>query len=158
MALSPASLAAELVIGVGQSGPPTVEILAFASGVIDALKLGTAGFGGPIPGPYPISGISGTVMAAGIASAAGYPGVSPVLQGFCDALATALNTGLVTYTGPGPTFFTGGKISGYDPAAFAAAIAAGAPYPSVTAELEGMASAFATVLAADADVLGGVIS
>lgn len=154
MGLVDADLADAITLGLGKSLPSPPEVLGFAKGILDELRAATAGFGGPSPGPYSISGMSGSSMATRVKNAAGFPSVSSELSNFCQAISDAVALGLVIYTGPGPVFFLGGTISGISGSSMASA----AGFPSVTSEVSGMCGAIATYINGNASVTSGVIS
>lgn len=155
MSLNVTALADAITIGLGQSLPHSPEVLGFAQGIIDELKAGTAGFGGPNPSPYSISGVTGSSMAGRVKNAAPYPSVSSELSAFCGSIATQIQAGIVTYSGPpGGPYALGGTISGVS----GSAIASGAGFPSVTSQLSGMCNAIANHTVSNAQVVSGVIS
>jgi hypothetical protein len=154
MGLVDSDLADAITLGLGQSLPHSAETLGFATGILNELRAATAGFGGMSPGPYSISGMSGSSMATRVKNAAGYPSVSAELTSFCQAISDAVALGIVVYTGPGPVFFLGGTISGISGSSMASA----AGFPSVTSQVSGMCGAIATYINSNASVTSGVIS
>lgn len=157
MAMDASQLAEAITLGINQSLPPSTEVEGFAQGVINALQGATATFGPPSGNT--ISGIVGAAVAADVQAGAGYPGISSELSGFGSGLASYVQANaIVTYTGPGPSFFTGGTISGLVGAAFASVLQGSMGYPSVSSELLGMATAITDHIVANAEVESGVIS
>jgi len=160
-------LATEIATGIGQ-GFVTLHVTAFATGVLDELtQNGSATFGN-IPGPHPISGLSGASMASRIVAAGPYTFVSPELANFCTAIADHITAnGVVTYAGPPPAppglpppdaWFTGGVVSGVNGPGMAAEVAAAVGYPFVSTQLIGKCTAIADHINNNAQVESGVIS
>jgi hypothetical protein len=167
MATSIPTLATAIATGIGQSFV-TQQVTAFATGVLDELtQNGSATFGN-IPGPHPISGLTGASMASRIVAAAPYPFTSPELVNFCTAIADHINNnGVVTYAGPPPAppglqppdaWFQGGTVSGVNGPLMATEVAAAVGYPFVSTQLIGKCTAIADHINNNAEVESGVIS
>jgi len=166
MALNYTQLAQDIVTGINQSGT-TQEVEGFAQGIVEEVQNGSATYG-TIPGPHPISGLSGSSMAALVANYSGFPSETPELINFCTAIAdNIMATGIVTYTSPIPNpptippelaWNTGGTISGLIGSVMAAAVKAAVGYPNVSTELLGMCTAICDHINDNAEVISGVIS
>lgn len=163
MATNDTLLASEIAAALGHPGDVTLPVQGFAEGILDELTSnGIAGFGG-IPGPHPISGMTGASMASKVAAAAGYPGVSPELMSYCSGIVLHIQTaGQVFYTGPipppPPGFELDGTITGLNGAAMAALIVGMVPYPGATSELIDKCTAIADHIMTNAEVVSGAIS
>jgi len=163
MAMSIPVLAAAIVTGIGQSGPPTTPVTGFATGIINEIEQNGMATFGSVPTPNPVSGVTGPGMASKIQAAAGYPNVSTPLSNFCSAVATYINSNaIVTYTGPippaNPAWFLGGTISGLSGSALASAVQSSMGFPSVSSQLLGMCTAITDHITNFASVTSGVIS
>lgn len=143
--------------GIITNPPGTITGVAPASG--GPLSNG-AGVGGII------TGITGAGLAALVALYAGYPSITPELQGFCDAMANHFITGIVvfpvgTITGvcgntpasPGPLVGEGamGEITGYSGPILATAMAGGLGQGGPSPEVVGFATNLVTYLMDNAE-------
>lgn len=155
MALNPSLLASEIASGIGQ-GAATGEVTGLATGIIEELiQNGTAAPGSPVS---PITGITGSSMASKIATAAGFGSVTAELLGLGNGICNHItSSGLVTYTNA-PDFTSGGTVSGLSGSAMANEIKTSAGFPSVSAQLLGLANAIANHIMTNAQVSGGIIS
>jgi hypothetical protein len=162
MAVSPSILAEAIRVDVGFPSPVSFELQSFCTGLLDELtQSGSATFGG-IPGPHPISGMSGTSLATRISNILGIA-VFPDFVDYCNALVDHIqDNAFVTYTSPTPPspiiYTSGGSISGMDGADMADAIAAARGFPNVTNQLLKKCEAIVDHIETFAAVEFGVIS
>lgn len=168
MALNASGLADEVRSAMGFPSPTSKEIVGWATGIVDEVTSNGVATFGNIPGPHPISGITGASMAGKVATAAGYGSVSAELLNFCTGVANHITgSGVVTYAGPPPAppalpppaaWFLGGVVSGLSGPAMAAQVASAVGYPGVSPELLNQCTAIADHIMANAQVVSGVIS
>lgn len=164
MAMSGPALADEIRTSMGFPPPTTLQIIGWATGVVTHLQTSGSATTGGIPGPHPISGLSGPAMALLITGLAGYPFPSPDLINFCSAMATYIMANAeVTYTGPPPSagnpdWFSGGTISGMDGADMASLVASSTGKPGATPELIDKCTAIVNHIQDNAEVENGVIA
>jgi hypothetical protein len=163
MATSAAGLAADVATALGHPGDVSAPVLGWATGVLGELTQNGIATFGLIPGPHPISGMTGASMASKIALAAGYPGPTPILIAYAGAICTHIqSSGFVTYTSPTspipPNWFLGGTISGLNGPAMATLVAAACGFPGTTPILIAKCTAIASHIMSNAQVVSGVIS
>lgn len=178
-------LATAIRTGMGFPTPNSAQLVGWSSGVISHLiSAGIVNFApGTITGSTSpggslssgagsggiVSGLSGSAMAPLVASGAGYPGVSSILQIYCNQIAIHIMTGLVTFdpgnvTGsctstplsPGPLVSgaaTNGKLNGLSGPTLANLIHSAVGYPgSTSSKLIQFCTAICNYLMANASV------
>lgn len=183
--LVPVDLATAIRTGMVFPTPNSTQLVGWSSGVITHLT--SAGIVNFLPGTITgsttpggslssgagsggiVSGLSGSVMAPLVAAGAGYPGVSSILQIYCNQIATHVMTGLVTFdpgdvTGsctstplsPGPLVAgaaSNGKLNGLSGSTLANLIHSAVGYPgSVSLRLTEFCTALCNYLMANASV------
>lgn len=183
--LVPTDLATAIRTAMGFPVPNSTQLVGWANGVISHLE--TSGIVNFLPGTITgstspgsslsngagsggiVSGLSGSVMAPLVAADAGYPGVSSILQIYCNQIALHVMTGLVTFdpgnvTGtctntplsPGPLAAgaaSNGKLNGLSGPTLANLIHAAVGYPgSVSAKLTQFCTALCNYLMANASI------
>ena len=168
MPLLASGLADELRSALNFPAPTSDQLVGWAGGIVDEITQSGSATSRNIPGPHPISGLSGSSMANRVASAAGYDSVSPELLDFCNAISTHIQSfGQVFYTLPVPAppgiqppmaFFLNGTITGLNGPLLASAVAAQVGYPSVTPQLLAKCTALTNHIMLNALVTDGVIA
>lgn len=165
MAVNPTQLADEIRSAMLFPAPVTLQLTGWATGVLQELTQSGIATSRVIPGPHPISGMSGASMAALVAAAAGYPFVSIPLLNYCNAIVQHIQTaGQVFYTAPvgspnpADNFFLNGTITGLDGSTLAALVAAQVGYPFVSTRLLAKCTAIVNHIQTNAIVTDGVIS
>lgn len=168
MPMTGPGLADEIRTEMGFPAPTSQQLIGWATGVVTHIQTAGIATFGNIPGPHPITGLSGPVMAATIAPIAGYPGTTPELINYCTGIATyIMANGVVTYTGPAPmpptilppaAWFLGGTISGMDGNAMSVVVAGLLGLGPPTPPLINKCTAIANHIQTNAQVVSGVIS
>lgn len=167
MALNATDLADELATAIGQV-TTTPHMIGWAQAVVTEITTNGSATSRNIPGPHPISGVTGPSLATLIQINVGYPFVSTVLTAYATAIATHITSlGIVTYTAPvaappgippSNAWYLNGTISGMNGTVLAAAIAASVGYPFVSPQLLAHSIALVLHIQSNAEVTDGVIA